>query len=339
MFAQYWTRWTKKFIPLEMTKIDNNTSVFTKKHELCTDLDGVDFTACDARLPGQPSINLQNSDDVKEFLEQDLMCMELEAVSNHLWIMSTQSSSNINPLHYQRVKGRQILIAEDPRLHLVWLHDRIFLKPLPPYLLSYDFWTHFLTPQSNGDACVKIRKTALGFLRTYGHLIQHESDFRIARQESLQLIPPGVTWPDFSKFIKEISNIDDVDVSGRYQYGELRLARLNFYAPFLFHRSHFEQAYSEYSDYFSRFYAPLLFGFAILSTILNSMQVELAVEQLISKDWPAFWSLCRWISTICIIFITLLTLCILGLWLRLVLDEWVYAFTARWRKKRQPSHC
>ena len=26
------------------------------------------------------------------------------------------------------------------RLHLVWIHDRIFIKPLPRHLLSYEFW-------------------------------------------------------------------------------------------------------------------------------------------------------------------------------------------------------
>ncbi|KAF2462923.1 uncharacterized protein BDR25DRAFT_308060 [Lindgomyces ingoldianus] len=60
-----------------------------------------------------------------------------------LWIM------NINPLHRQRVKGREIVLTEEPRLHLVWIHDRIFAKPLPRYLLSQTFWKMFLEEGTN----------------------------------------------------------------------------------------------------------------------------------------------------------------------------------------------
>jgi hypothetical protein len=35
-------------------------------------------------------------------------------------------------------------VAEDPRLHLVGVYDRVFVKPLPKYLLSYDFWQIYL---------------------------------------------------------------------------------------------------------------------------------------------------------------------------------------------------
>ncbi|KAB5515648.1 hypothetical protein GE09DRAFT_1195942 [Coniochaeta sp. 2T2.1] len=72
----------------------------------------------------------------------------------------------------------------------------------------------------------------------------------------------------------------DVDVSPRYHYGELRLSRLNFYAPFLFGKFNFQKPHGQYSDYFARFYGPVLFGFAVASTVLNSMQVEMADEQV-----------------------------------------------------------
>jgi hypothetical protein len=68
-------------------------------------------------------------------------------------------------------------------------------------------------------------------------------------------------------------------VSDRYCYGELRFSRLNFYAPIFFRRFSFEQLHGQYSDYFGRLYGPVLFVFAIVSTLLNSMQVEMAVEQ------------------------------------------------------------
>jgi hypothetical protein len=58
--------------------------------------------------------------------------------------MTTMSSANINPLHRQRVKGREIIVIEEARLHLVWIHDCIFIKPITRYLLSHVFWETYL---------------------------------------------------------------------------------------------------------------------------------------------------------------------------------------------------
>jgi hypothetical protein len=287
-------------------------------------------------LPGYPHISIGETVKVEVFLKKDLFPHDLEPIANRLWILSTQSSTNISPLHHQRIKGRSIFVTEDPRLHLVWLHDRIFIKPLPEYLLSYDFWENFLDPTSSPLVdCDRLRRAALGYLRTYRFLIRYQSDLQVAQKESLQLVPQHITWSAFNKFIGQLDNIDDSKVSERYHYGELRLARLNLYAPFLFSRFHFEEVNGEYSDYFSRFYGPILFGFAAFSTILNSMQVELAVEQLTVTKWPAFWALCRWFSTITLALTSVLVLCIVGLWSVLVLDEWIYAVKDRLRRRRR----
>ena len=63
-------------------------------------------------LPGQPWLDLRDSIRMKQHLEQDLYTEDLEAVAPHLWIMSTQSSANVNPLHRQRVKGREIVVTK-----------------------------------------------------------------------------------------------------------------------------------------------------------------------------------------------------------------------------------
>lgn len=47
-------------------------------------------------------------------------------------------------------------------------------------------------------------------------------------------------------------DIDDAKVSGRYLYGELRLSRLNIYAPLLLRKFHYEQVHEQYGDYFER---------------------------------------------------------------------------------------
>ncbi|KAF2727048.1 hypothetical protein EJ04DRAFT_452133, partial [Polyplosphaeria fusca] len=138
-----------------------------------------------------------------------------------------------------------IITAEEPRLHLVWIHNHIFIKPLPRYLLSQAFWEKYLEKGSGrpGSSQSNICKAATGLLRTYHYLIQHESDFHIAQQDNLRLIPKKVDWASFCRFISELNRIKDSAVSKRYCYGELRLTRLNFYAPFLLRKFHFEQVH------------------------------------------------------------------------------------------------
>jgi len=160
---------------------------------------------------------------------------------------------------------------------------------------------------------------------TYHYLGWHESDFRIAQQDSLRLIPPEVQWSDFCRFISDCDRIRDCDVSLRYSYGELRLSRLNLYAPLLLRKSHFDQMHGQYSDYFARFYGPILFIFATVSIMLNCMQVGLATEQISSKHWVALWSVSRWFSVSCMIGAALVLAGFGLLWMLKVLDEWIFA--------------
>jgi hypothetical protein len=308
---------------------------FSRDHQLCKDFDRYSPEVKPLEtLPGQPWLHLSNVGQLKQFFEKEFVARDLETIAPHLWVMSTQSSANINPLHRQRVKRREIIVTEEPRLHLVWLHDRIFLKPLPRYILSYAFWEIFLTQKSSllGNKRSAIYKAALGYLRTYRYLIQHESDFRIAQQDNLHLVPQDVQWADFCAFMSKFDEVMDDDVSARYHYGELRLSRLNFYAPILLRRFQFEQMHGQYSDYFARLYGPVLFIFAIASTVLNCMQVGLAVEQVSSKHWVALWSISRWFSIICLAGTSTVFACFALLWAGKVLDEWIFAVKHRIRK-------
>ncbi|KAF1952143.1 hypothetical protein CC80DRAFT_538356 [Byssothecium circinans] len=252
-----------------------------------------------------------------------------------LWIMTTFSSANINPLHRQRVKGREIVVTEEPRLHLVWIHNRIFVKPLPRYLLSHAFWKTFLEEGTNraGYSQSNLCKAATGFLRTYRYLIQHESDFHIAQQD--RLIPKDIDWPSFCCFTSELSHIDDTVVSKRYHYGELRLTRLNLYAPLLLRKFHFEQVHGQYGDYFGRLYGPILFVFAVVSTILNSMQVALAADQLEASHWEAVWHVSRYFSIVSLVAAAIISSWFILLWLWIFLDEWSYTVKRKLAKKRE----
>lgn len=292
-------------------------------------------------LPGHPRISLQDATQLRNFLYRELWAVDLERMAPHLWIMSTQSSSNVSPLHQQKVKGRKIIVTEDPRLHLVWIYDRVFIKPLPRYLLSYTFWAEHMSNEESTlwgssekeqETCTRIRMSALGFLRTYYYLIQHESDFEIARHET-RLLPSDITWIDFCAFSKAFLDISDDVVSERYHYGELRLTRLNLYAKFLIRKFQYERVHGQYGAFFARFYGPLLFIFGILSIVLSAMQVELGVETLTNDQWQPFWYACRWFVIIALACMAFLVLSLISLLVGMTVDEWVFALRRRYEKR------
>ncbi|KAH8696949.1 hypothetical protein GQ44DRAFT_744375 [Phaeosphaeriaceae sp. PMI808] len=228
-----------------------------------------------------------------------------------LWIMTTFSSGNINPLHRQRVKGREIIITEEPRLHLVWIHNRIFIKPLPRYLLSQAFWEKYLEKGSGRPG-----------------------------ENNLRLIPKNVDWASFCRFVTELNRIEDSAVSKRY--GELRPTRLNFYAPFLLRKSHLEQVHGQHGDFLGRLYGPLLFVFAVVSTILNSMQVALAAEQLVAAHWESVWYVSRCFSIMSLVGAAIVSTWFILLWLWMFLDEWICTVRCKLKKRqgaRSSSSC
>lgn len=310
---------------------------FSKEAQLVKDYESNKVHPTTTNLPGYPLIRSDDATQIRRFLKQELWSDDLETMAPRLWIMTTFSGANINPLHRQRIKGREIVITEEPRLHLVWIHNRIFIKPMPCYLLSQTFWNTHLDAKSSkpGSSHDNLCKAAAGFLRTYRYLIQHESDFHIAQQDDLRLVPRGIDWPSFCRFISELSHIDDAAVSKRYWYGELRLTRLNFYAPLLLRKFHFEQVHGQYGDFFARLYGPVLFAFAVISTILNSMQVALAADQLEAAHWEAVWHVSRYFSVISLVAAVVISLWFVALWLWIFVDEWVYTVRQKSRKKRE----
>lgn len=321
---------------------------FTEESQLNRD-STTSQSSCSRTLPGHPRIPLQDAAQLRDFLYRELWAIHLERMARHLWIMSTQSSSNVSPLHQQKVKGRKIIVTEDPRLHLVWIYDRVFIKPLPRYLLSYTFWSEHMSNEKSTlwgsnekeqKTCTMIRMSALGFLRTYYYLIQHESDFEIARNET-RLLPSDITWTEFCAFSKDFLNISDDDVSERYHYGELRLTRLNLYAKLIIGKFQYERVHGRYGAFFAGFYGPLLFIFGILSIILSAMQVELGVEALTNAQWQSFWYVCRWFVIVALASMVLLVLALISLLVGMTVDEWVFALRKRYEKggfrRRQQS--
>ncbi|KAK1762064.1 hypothetical protein QBC33DRAFT_553016 [Phialemonium atrogriseum] len=313
---------------------------FPVAHQLNTELDSlvlpITAQSPPLRLPGQPRILTTQRHAVRGLLEKEFLLGDLEEISGYLWIMSKQDSKSISPLHRQAVKGRSIVVTEDPRLHLIWHHGRIFIKPIPKYILSHRFWQAFLPPETPWSAGQDaLLRAIFGYLRTYRSLVRYESDFRIATSEALQLIPGDVTFAAFVDFLSHFENIPDEDVSGRYGYGEIRLTRLNFYCKFLLGKTSFHRVYAQYGDYFSTFYTPMLFSFATFSVVLSAMQVEMSAEALdVESRWTGYWTFCRW-SSLTILAITFaLAFWLLLLFLLKFVREWIKAISDRMDRRR-----
>jgi hypothetical protein len=315
---------------------------FTECYELNHDLRDLDLAAIadtkrpTLRMPGQPQFVMSDSERIQSFLFKDLGLKDLDVLASRLWMMSKQDSGNITPLHRQRVKNREIIITEDPRLHLIWYHDRIFIKPLPKYLLSYRFWQAYLPSHcSPGSELDSLRKTTLGYLRTYFYLIRHESDFLVATDEKLQLLPSGTKFIEFVDFASRLEGIINKDVAPRYSYGEIRLSRLNFYSKIFLGKWNFQRVNRQYSDYFASFYGPILFAFAVFSTFLNAMQVELTVETLDEHSlWKGFWYFCRYFSVLCVATVGVLILWMGSLLFYKIVKEWEFALKDRRTSKQ-----
>lgn len=190
----------------------------------------------DIHIPNEPCVD-STVDSVNRLLCGELACETLDELYPHLHLITTPSSSHIAPLHDQLFKGWSVSITEKPGLHLIWYYKVLFLKPIPYCLLNYGFWERYLCPSVlNKNPQERLLydhsllsyncRAALGFLRTYAHLICHESDFRIAKDA--HLLPDHVAYTEFQTFIEPFRHIIDDAVSLRYHYGQIRLTRLNW---------------------------------------------------------------------------------------------------------------
>jgi hypothetical protein len=296
-------------------------------------------------LPGQPRLSL---DDplMKDHLEREFRTAYLDAFAPHLWLVATQCHSHISSLTHQIVRGRNIVITEDPKLHLLWYHDRVFIKPIPPYLLSSAFWTYYLLsptspiPQPERDL---VLFSARGYLRTWFFLIQHKSDFVLATSDpKLPLLPKNVSFGRFMRFIAECEdNISDADVSPRYHFGELRLSRINFWGQALLKKFAYHKVSGQYSAYFSRYFGIILFLFAFFSTALSAMQV--ALQALATPDvpsggqfdtsWTVVLLVSGWFSATVLIFIASVIGFLILEFAFMTLRELNFAGKQKWKKR------
>ena len=202
--------------------------------------------------------------DLSFYLVTNLNVSRLNNIYPYLWFAGRPGY--IRPLHRQRLVQRSIIVTEQADLHLVWLDQQIYIKPIPPFLLCHDFYTHHICSS-------QLYADAAGLLQSYTRLIQHESDYRIAIE--MGLLPDWISWPQWSAFAVQVR---PAVVSKRYEYGELRLYRLNLVYRFCFGHwiCGYHLLHTNFNSFFTRNFKWPLVTFAYLTVVLNAMQVILA---------------------------------------------------------------
>lgn len=237
--------------------------------------------------PVFPAIIYQRNEFVRpnkcpvDYVALDLKTPRLNAIHHHLWLAGLPNAAR--PLHRQRLLGRSILVTEDPDEHLVWFEAQISVKPLPEYLLDYDYWDKHMCADE------ELHQSACGLLLSYTWLVCHQIDHAIAQE--IGLLSKDITWPAWVAFLDVfLDNINLVtlsDVSKRYKYGELRLSRLNAIYR-LMTPAHslrnlirgYRAGSTWYNAFFARHFKWMLAAFAVLSVVLSALQVGLATSML-----------------------------------------------------------
>lgn len=246
------------------------------------------------------------------YLETDLKTPKLNALYPRLWLAGLTRPTR--PLHRQKLIQRTIYLTESPDEHLVWHKDSVFIKPVPGYLLSYEFWEQHLC--SNKELVA----SATGLLLSYVWLIASTIDYTIAISENI--LPSSVSWERWRNIVRDIlHNLDTVttQIDRRYHYGELRLSRLNTlyridYSTFSLRNLvyGFMSTPTWYTRFFERNFSWILAAFIYITVILSAMQVGLATSVL--QNDVQFQNLSYGIAVTAIVIVAAAIVLMLGIW-------------------------
>jgi hypothetical protein len=153
--------------------------------------------------------------------------------------------------------------------------------------------------------------------------------------QEARLIPKDVDYSSFRRLIAPFRALLDSEVSRRYEYGQLRLTRLNWAVRLLRPRAtkhrfpwYYQQRFWQTSQFLEQFGAPFLFIFAAFSLVLSSMQVVFAAQG--NNTWAAF-SNASWGFSVAVILanIILIVLLISGI-AGLLIGQAQFAIRKKW---------
>lgn len=253
-------------------------------------------------------------------LQRTLRNDVLESMHKHLWYAGRKG--NLSPLHHQKVIRRDIILTERARLHLVWYDKTIYVKRLDDELLN---WKYFSTVVCGNET---VYQAASGFLLSYAHLIEYPSDLEIAKSHGL--VNKTIDWRKWQTFRTSIlHHLADRDIHDRYEYGELRLDRLNHIYRVKFLGLSYFNIYRDYSSYFGDNYTALVALFALVSVALSAMQVMTSVD-----GPPAAVSITSYRFSIAVL-VALAGSCavLLALYIALYVWNWLLIFIRRQPRK------
>jgi hypothetical protein len=132
--------------------------------------------------------------------------------------------------------------------------------------------------------------------------------------------------------------VTDEDVSFRFKYGELRLTRINKTMMLFRGQLAYFHLHPPWGSYLSHILAPIITVFAILSVILNALQVTLAAHEVgaenVTDNWLPFIHVSLYLPVAVMLLIgTLLAATILGIAIMGVKDL-IWAKSVRHRRKK-----
>lgn len=184
------------------------------------------------------------------------------------------------PLHRYKMLGFDILQTQQMDLHLLKFSNKLLLKPVSEWILSAEFWTEYLC----GDE--ELHKSACGFLVSYVWLVTTPLDLKLAHEHDL--LPLWITWQWWKDFVADFYTHVDINtlhqVNKRYNFGELRLSRVNSIYRIRFFTTHFVRGYlygyNRYVVFFQRNFSWILIVFVFFSLVLSAMQVGTGLKDL-----------------------------------------------------------
>ncbi|KAK0745648.1 hypothetical protein B0T18DRAFT_480283 [Schizothecium vesticola] len=187
------------------------------------------------------------------------------------------------PLHSHVAMGGEVVASDRMDIHLLWTNEgKLFVKPVPRFLLSLDFCRSNLQCPDGctcrdplADACRGIpRRVAFGFLYTYACLISSESDFHIANEISCCLT--------LARELLQVHEHDPGVIHPRFLRAELRLSRLNTISRLtsLPHFNPYVRGHYTYGNLFRDNLAWIATATVFVVVVLTAMQVGLATERL-----------------------------------------------------------
>lgn len=253
---------------------------------------------------------------VEEFLKADLDLSRLNKIHGHLWMAGRPMRAR--PLHRYKMMSFDILYTQQMDLHLLKFSNKLILKPLPEWLLSAEFWAEYLCADE------ELHKSACGFLVSYVWLVTTPLDLKLAHEHDL--LPGWITWLWWKEFVTDFYGHVDVNtlhqVNKRYQFGELRLSRINSIYRSRFFTTHFIRGYlygyNRYVVFFQRNFGWILIVFAFFSLVLSAMQVGVSLKDL-SENYAFLRA-----SYIVVVFSMVCVLAVLGT--VALLFVWIFLF-------------